>query len=376
MRVAIVAGELSGDRLGAGLIRALRKHWPTATFEGIGGPAMQAEGFESLYPMEKLSVMGLVEVVRHLPELLGIRRELANRYTTQRPDVFIGIDSPDFNLGLEQRLRRAGVKTVHYVSPTIWAWRRGRLRTVRRAVDLMLALFPFEAQFYEQVGVPAAYVGHPAADRYPLVHDVTAARARLDLNGSAPVVALLPGSRRSEVMHLAPEFATAVAQLHAELPECRFVAAMATPELAVHFREVLDTHGLSERVQVLEGQSDAAMGAADVVLAASGTVTLEAMLLKRPTVVAYKVAPVTHWLLRRMIRVNYIALPNLLANAELMPELIQNEATGQRMAEAVTRLLRSREAARGQQARWDEIHRILRRDADTQAAEAIVQCLR
>lgn len=376
MRVAIVAGEMSGDLLGAGLVRALRKRWPHAQFEGIGGPAMLKEGFRSHYPMERLSVMGLVEVLGHLPGLLRIRRELVKRYTANPPDVFIGIDSPDFNLGLEERLRRAGVKTVHYVSPTVWAWRQGRIRQIKRAVDLMLTLFPFEADFYVKHGVAVEFVGHPAADRYPLEHDVGAARARLGIEqATGPIVAMLPGSRLSEVRRLGPLYAQVVVQLRRTLPECRFLAPMATPAVGEVFAEQLAAEGVAEQVRLLQGQSDLAMGAADAVLAASGTATLEAMLLKRPAVIAYKVAPLSYWLFRRMLKVRYIALPNLLADAELMPEFIQQAATPESLTAAVAGLLTDPTRALAQQERLETIHRTLRRDADERAAEAIVRCL-
>jgi lipid-A-disaccharide synthase len=376
MRIAIVAGELSGDLLGGGLIRALRTRFPDARFEGIGGPGMIAEGLESLYPLETLSVMGLVEVLGHLPRLLKIRRDLAKRYLADPPDCFIGIDAPDFNLGLEERLRGGGIKTVHYVSPTVWAWRQGRIHQIKRAVDLMLTVFPFEADFYRQHGVPVEFVGHPAASRFPLEHDVAAARQALG-QGEGPLVALLPGSRSGEVNRLAPVFAQAAARLLAGQPECRFVVPVASARVGECVRSSLEAAGVASRTQLLDGQSHLAMGAADVVLAASGTATLEAMLLKRPTVVAYKVAPITYFVYRYLglVKVRRVAMPNLLADEELMPEFIQGAATPERLAAAAARLLLDHERAARVQQRCLEIHRQLRQDSDKRAAEAIAGCL-
>lgn len=377
MRIAIVAGEPSGDLLGAGLIQELKARRPDAVFEGIGGTRMQAEGFESLYPLEELSVMGLVEVLRHLPRLLEIRRALVQRYLANPPDVFIGIDSPDFNLGLERQLRAGGVRTVHYVSPTVWAWRQGRIKGIRQAADLVLALFPFETAFYERQDVASVYVGHPAADRLPLEVDSARYRAALGLDPAAPVVALLPGSRGGEITQLGPLFAAAVGLIHAERPDCRFVAPMVSAERRAQFEAILAAAGVREQVQLLDGQSQAAMGAADCVLLASGTATLEAMLLKRPMVAAYRVAPATAWLVKtlRLIKTAHFALPNLLAGEAVIPELIQDDATPERLAAEVLAQLADTDGRTRLQARFAELHRQLRRDASARAAEAVLACL-
>ncbi|RFA28253.1 lipid-A-disaccharide synthase [Alkalilimnicola ehrlichii] len=375
MRIAVVAGELSGDLLGAGLIRALKRRYPDAHFEGIGGPGMASQGFDSLYPLETLSVMGLTEVLAHLPRLLKLRRSLIERWKAEPPDVFIGIDAPDFNLGLEEQLRQAGIKTVHYVSPTVWAWRQGRIRKIKRAVDLMLTVFPFEADFYRQHDVPVRFVGHTAADRFPLEHDVERARGKLAIEGNDPVIAILPGSRVSEVSRLGPVFAEAASRLAERFPAARFIAPMATEQVGTLFAKQLAQLNLTDRVRCLKGRSELAMGAADVVLSASGTATLEAMLLKRPTVVGYIVSPVSYWLFRMMIKVDRIAMPNLLAGEELMPEFIQGRATPVALAEAVAALLNNPDNAAARRARCLEIHKELRQQADEAAAEAIAECL-
>lgn len=377
MRIAIVAGEPSGDLLGAGLIQELKARRPDAVFEGIGGERMRAEGFESLFPLEELSIMGLVEVLRHLPRLLEIRRALAQRYLANPPDVFIGIDSPDFNLGLERQLRAGGVRTVHYVSPTVWAWRQGRIKTIRQAADLVLALFPFETAFYERQGVNSVYVGHPAADRLPLEVDSARYRAELGLDPAATVVALLPGSRGGELAQLGPLFAAAVGLIRAELPDCRFVAPMVNADRRAQFEAALAAAGVREHVQLLDGRSQVAMGAADCVLLASGTATLEAMLLKRPMIAAYRVAPATAWLVKtlRLIKTPHFALPNLLAGEAVIPELIQDDATPERLAAEVLAQLTDRDGRTRLQARFAELHRQLRRDASARAAEAVLACL-
>jgi lipid-A-disaccharide synthase len=377
MRIAIVCGEPSGDVLGADLIRALKQRCPDAEFYGIGGPAMIAEGFTSLYPLEVLSVMGLVEVLKDLPRLLRIRRELTRRLIAERPDAFIGIDAPDFNLGVERRLREAGLKTVHYVSPTVWAWREGRIKGIRRAVDLILTVFPFEANFYDGHNVPAVYVGHPAADRLPLEVDPQRYRQRLGLNVGGPVVAVLPGSRRGELERLGPLFADTVARIKRELPECTFIAPMVSAARRAQFEQALTAAGISGQVRLLDGDSELAMGAADCVLLASGTATLEALLLKRPMVVGYKVAPLTATLVRALglMKIKHFAMANLVAGEEVVPEFIQERAEAGAMAAAVVELLRDPARRERISARFMQLHRELKRNASARAAEAVLQCL-
>ena len=378
MHIAIVAGELSGDLLGAGLMAALRAHDPQLHFIGVGGPAMLAQGFQTVVPMERLAVMGLVEVLRHLPDLLALRRQLYQQFSADPPLAFIGIDAPDFNLGLERRLRAHGIPTVHYVSPSVWAWRPWRVRKIARAVDLMLTLFPFEAAFYQKHGVPVRVVGHPLADAIPLRSDPAVARQALGLPAleEAPVIALLPGSRLGEVNRLGPLLLDTAVWLNARRPELRFVLPAATPRLYEVLAEMRTERASALPLTLVQGQSREVMAAADVVVLASGTATLEAMLLKRPMVVAYRVAPMTAWLARRLVRISHFALPNLLAGRELVPEFIQEAATVENLGPAILRWLDEPLARERLTAEFDALHRELRRDASRQAADAIVELLR
>ncbi len=376
-RIAIVAGEPSGDLLGGGLVEALRQRIPDAEFFGIAGPRMQAAGAESLYPMERLSVMGLVEVLGRLPELLRMRRQLAARIVAARPDVFIGIDAPDFNLGLERRLRQAGIRTVHYVSPSVWAWRQGRVKKIARAVDLILTLFPFEEPFYAERGVRARCVGHPLADQIPLAGiDGAAARAALGLPAQGRVLALLPGSRVGELARHAALYAQTARWCAERMPDLRFVAPFATHATRTAFETAWAEHAPGLPLICVDGHADQAMAAADAVLLASGTATLEALLLKRPMVVAHRVAPLTHWLMIRggLLKSAYVSLPNLLAGRELVPELLQDAATPERLGGALLDLLEQGGDAAQREA-FVEIHRSLRRDASNAAAAAIAELL-
>lgn len=378
MHVAIVAGELSGDLLGAGLMAALRAHYPQLHFTGVGGPAMLAQGFRTAAPLERLAVMGLVEVLRHLPDLLALRRQLYRQFIADPPLVFVGIDAPDFNLGLERRLRAHGIPTVHYVSPSVWAWRPWRVRKIARAVDLMLTLFPFEAAFYREHGVPVRAVGHPLADAIPLRSDPMTARRALGLPvmaDDAPLVALLPGSRLGEVGRLGPLLLETAVWLNARRPDLRFVLPAATPRLHEVLAGMWAERAPALSLTLAQGQSRAAMAAADVVVLASGTATLEAMLLKRPMVVAYRVAPLTAWIARRLVTVVHFALPNLLAGRELVPEFIQDAATVENLGPAVLRWLDDATAREELVADFDSLHVGLRRDASRQAAAAIAELL-
>lgn len=371
LTVAILAGEASGDILGAGLIRALRARYPDARFVGIGGPEMLAEGFHSLVPMERLSVMGLVEVLGRIAELVDIRRRVREYALVNRPDVFIGIDSPDFTLGLEGQLREHGIPTVHYVSPSVWAWRKRRVFKIARAVDLMLTLFPFEARFYEEHHVPVEFVGHPLADRVPLQPDQAGARAALGLPAEGRWVALLPGSRAGEVHYLGEVFLAAAQRLHAQCPDVRFILPCVNAARRAQVQALLDALPAPLPITLVDGRSREVMAAADAILLASGTATLEAMLLKRPMVVAYRMSPTSFALLSRLVSVEHIALPNLLAGRALVPELIQDAATPDAMAAALRRYLDDPQAAASQQAAFLAIHEQLRRNADERAADAI-----
>jgi lipid-A-disaccharide synthase len=368
--IALVAGEPSGDRLGAGLIQALRRHFPEARFEGVGGEAMQAAGLRSLYPMEPLSVMGFVEPLKRLPELLRMRRGLYRYFRQRRPALFVGIDAPDFNLGLELRLRRAGVRTAHYVSPSVWAWRQGRIRRIARAVDHMLALLPFEAEFYRRHRVPVTWVGHPLADDLPLIPDTGAARARLSLPAQGRVLALLPGSRRGEVELLGPVFLDTLERCRERLPDLHCLIPAASAARRAQLDALLAGRpGL--RVQVLDGQSHLAMAAADVVLLASGTSALEAMLLKKPMVVAYRVGRLTHCIAARLVHLEHVSLPNLLAGRALVPELLQDRARAPALAEAVLRWFEDDRSRTALVAEFERLHASLRRDASARAADAL-----
>ncbi len=367
LRVALVAGEASGDILGASLMQALRARHPQIEFIGIGGPLMEAQGLTSYFPMERLAVMGLVEVLGRLPELLSRRRRLVKTLIEAKPDVFIGIDAPDFNLGLELKLRRAGIKTVHYVSPSVWAWRQKRVLQIREACDLMLCLFPFEAQFYDEYQVPVRFVGHPLADAIPVQADRAAAREALELPQDCHVVALMPGSRGGEVSRLGSLFLDAAVRLRTLRPGVRFVLPCASPERRQQLEEMLVGRDLP--LTLLNGRSHDALAACDAVLIASGTATLEALLYKRPMVVAYKVASLTYLILKRLVKSPYISLPNLLAERLLVPELIQDAATAESLAQLLAPLLEGGEV---QTLGFDVIHRALRRDASVQAAEAVL----
>ncbi|WP_278618533.1 lipid-A-disaccharide synthase [Ectopseudomonas oleovorans] len=368
IRVALVAGEASGDILGSGLMQAIKQRHPGAEFIGVGGARMEAEGLKSYFPMERLAVMGLVEVLGRLFELLGRRRQLARDLIAAQPDVFIGIDAPDFNLGLELKLRRAGIKTVHYVSPSVWDWRQKRVLKIREACDLMLTLFPFEAQFYDEHQVPVRFVGHPLADAIPHQADRAAAREALDLPQDEPVVALMPGSRGGEVARLGELFLDAAIRLRALRPGIHFLLPCATPERREQLEQMLAGRDLP--LTLLNGRSHEALAACDAVLIASGTATLEALLYKRPMVVAYRVAPLTYRVLKRLVKSPYISLPNLLAERLLVPELIQDAATPEALAQAVAPLI---DGGQVQTEGFDLIHRALRRDASVSAADAVLK---
>jgi lipid-A-disaccharide synthase len=369
LRVALVAGEASGDILGSGLMRALKARHPAIEFIGVGGPLMEAEGLTSYFPMERLSVMGLVEVLGRLRELLGRRKLLIETLIAEKPDVFIGIDAPDFTLNVELKLRQAGIKTVHYVSPSVWAWRQKRVLKIREGCDLMLTLLPFEARFYEEKGVPVRFVGHPLADTIPLEADRDAARVELGL-GKETVVALMPGSRGGEVGRLGTLFFDAAQRMLAQRPGIRFVLPCANSHRRAQIEQQLQGRDLP--VMLLDGRSHVALAACDAVLIASGTATLEALLYKRPMVVAYRLAPLTYWILKRLVKSPYVSLPNLLAQRLLVPELLQDAATPDALARTLLPLL---DDGRAQTDGFAELQHILRRDASNQAADAVLGLL-
>lgn len=376
-RIAIVAGEVSGDRLGAGLIRAVQARRPDIRFSGIAGPLMQAAGAEAWRHSDELAVMGLAEVVRHLPRLRRIIREFEARLLADPPDLYIGIDAPDFNLRIERTVRAAGIPTVHYVSPSVWAWRSGRVRVLREACDMVLCLLPFEAEFLHKHQVPAVFVGHPLADELPADPDPQVARQQLGLPGTGRVVAIMPGSRMGELERLGPVFAETARWLKARLPDVVFVAPMARPELrerfAVHWQQAAG--GLP--VHLVDGQSHAAMAAADAILLASGTATLEAMLLNRPMVVAYRISPLSYALVKlfRLIHVQYMALPNLLANQRLVPEFVQAQVEPGTLGPALLELLEDPANRRQLGQHFHELAGGLRHAASERAADTVLAML-
>jgi lipid-A-disaccharide synthase len=371
---AIVSGEASGDILGANLIRALKQLFPDAVFEGIGGPQMQAEGFVSLYEMDRLSVMGLVEPLKRLPELLRIRRTIVRRYSSNRPAVFIGIDSPDFNSGIEQRLHRAGVKIVHYVSPSVWAWRQGRIKKIKKSVDLMLTLLPFEADFYRQHQVPVRFVGHPLAQQFDRKPDRNAARTELGLDPQRPVLCIMPGSRSSEVELLADLFLDAAEVVRQTLSaDIQLVIPAANQARYQQVKEILGRRP-NLNIRLLLEQSHRAMEAADVVLLASGTTALEAMLLKKPMVVSYRFGAWTFKLLSRLIKTPYASIPNLLANKMLVPELIQDDASVEKLSAAVIEAFDG-DRREVMQAEFSRLQEQLAVDSGAVAAGAIAELL-
>ncbi|HHM04267.1 MAG TPA: lipid-A-disaccharide synthase [Gammaproteobacteria bacterium] len=374
-RIAIVAGEASGDLLGAGLIRAIRARRPDICFEGVAGPRMMDAGCQVVFPAERLSVMGLVEILGRVPEALRIRRALLQRYQVEPPDLFIGIDAPAFNTGLELRLKARGIPTVHYVSPSIWAWRQGRIHKIKRAVDLMLTLFPFEAPYYEAAGVPVRVVGHPLADAMPLAAAHVAAHEALALPPGKKIVALLPGSRATEVKALGSLFLEAAKCLLTVRPDIHFAVPLATPVTRELFCQCLKSLATPLPVTVYDGRARDVLTAADAAIVASGTVTLEAMLAQCPMVVAYRLSPLTFWLVERLARVTYCSIPNLLADDRLVPELVQDAATAQGLSEHVLRYLNDPDALSRTRARFQALHRKLRQGADDAAAEAVLALL-
>ena len=374
LRVGMVAGEASGDQIGAHLMAALKARRNPILFAGIGGPKMGAQGFESQFPMERLSVRGYAEALRHYREIMSIRRRLAAAMTAERPDLFIGVDSSDFNLGLEERLKRAGIPTVHYVSPSVWAWRRWRIKRVARAVSRILVMFPFEAPLYEKAGVPVTYVGHPLADVIPLAPDKAEARAQLRLPARKLIVALLPGSRRSEMHYMGAAFLLAAHRLRQEVHDVHFVCPTVTRETRDMFERAVHEHQRTDLpLTLLFGHSHEALAAADLALVASGTATLEAALFKTPMVIAYRQSPLSWALMRSMLYLPYVGMPNVLAGEKLVPELLQGEATPAGLAAALLALLRDGAAQKRQVERFTEFHHLLRQNTADKAADAVLE---
>jgi len=374
LRVGIVAGEASGDLLGASLIHAIRQKVPGLVAEGIAGPCMQETGCLALYPMQMLSVMGLLEVLGSYWKIAAIRKALLKKFIKDPPDVFIGIDAPDFNLGLEQKLRMQGIKTVHYVSPQVWAWREYRLNKIKQSVDLMLTLYPFEEAYYRDKGIPAICVGHPLADQIPMQPDTMAARTRLGLPQDKKIVALMPGSRKMEIDRLLQPFLLAAGQCLKQRSDLHFASSLLHDEAMDSFRitrQNLTLEGMP--ISLYKGRSHDVLEAADVVLLASGTIALETMLYKKPMVVAYKLNWLTYSLVKAMIKVRYVSLPNLLANAPIVPECLQGECTPERLAWEVLRWLDDQAALASLQQKFSGLHQELKRNGAQAASEQILQ---
>jgi lipid-A-disaccharide synthase len=385
-RIVLVAGETSGDNLAAAFIRAVRARRPDVQFAGIAGPRMIAEGCEAWAPQERLAIMGLVEILKHLPALLRLRRDVESRAVAWRPDVYVGVDAPEFNLGLAARLRARGLRAVQYVSPQVWAWRQGRVAKMARTLDLVLCLLPFEKRFYDEAGLRAEFVGHPLADRLPMEPDRAAARAQLGLAMQSRVVALLPGSRRGEVERLAADFIGAARWLAARRSGVRFVAPMANAAARALFETAVATERTRAAasgdvteldVLITDGGADVALTAADCVLVASGTATLETTLCKRPMVVAYRLAPLTAWLFRRLglMKAPFFAQPNLLAGRAIVPEVFQEEVTPERLGTELLGWLDDAARTETAVAEFTRIHAELRRGASERAADAVLALL-
>ncbi|MBT8099231.1 MAG: lipid-A-disaccharide synthase [Gammaproteobacteria bacterium] len=374
MRLALVAGEASGDLLGAGLIVAISARYPQASFEGIAGPAMSAAGCKALADADELAVMGLVEPLRRLPRLIRLRRSLIRRWRLSPPDAFIGIDAPDFNFGLEAALKSAGIPVAHYVSPSIWAWRAGRIEKIRRACDRVLCLLPFEKKIYDDAGIDAVFVGHPKADALLPNPDTAASRKALGLDDS-PLLAILPGSRESEVTRLGSLFVKVAAKLVSARPELQFITPVAVPKLKALIERQIDDAGLMDRFRLYDGHSVEVMAAADIVLLASGTAALEAALLGKPTVAAYRVSSATAFLLRRfdMLKVEQFTLPNQLTETPLIPEFIQDAATVAAISAEVEALFGDADRRAAISSRFAKLRRELALDADQRAADAVIE---
>ena len=376
IRVGMVAGEASGDLLAAHLIAALKARRSGLEFFGVGGPRMMAQGFEALFPSESLAVRGYAEALRHYRRISGLRRTLAKQLLDERPALFIGVDSPDFNLDLERQLKDAGIPAVHYVSPSIWAWRGWRIRRIARSVSHLLAMFPFEPALYEKAGVPVTYVGHPLADMIPLEPDKDGARTELRLPAAARVIAMLPCSRRSELQYMADLFVQTARRLLQDLPNAHFIFPTASRETRELLEAALRRHRAhSLPLTLLFGHSHEALAAADLALVASGTATLEAALFKTPMVIAYRQSPVTWALIRHMVYVSYMGLPNILAGEGFVPEFVQDKATPGALANALLDLVHDPKAQRAQVEKFRQIHAILRQDTAEKAASAVLRVL-
>lgn len=376
LRIGIVAGEASGDILGSGLIKSLKKRFPDIVFEGIGGELMIAQGCKSLYPMERLSVMGLVEVLGRLPELLKARRDLISYFKSNPPDLFIGVDAPDFTLGMEAKLKQAGIPTVHYVSPSVWAWKKKRIYKIKKSTDLVLSLFPFEAKHYAPTQQRVAFVGHPLADSIPKTVNVEKARTRFAVKDGEKIIAILPGSRGSEIKYLAEPFLDTARWLSGRIDNVRFVIPAANKHRHDQLHALITEKYADLNIQLVIKNSRDVMAIADAILIASGTATLEATILRKPMVVAYKMSALTYAIYSRMVSSRFISLPNLLADKELVPEILQDRVKPEVLGPSVLRALQDEEYQTLLAEEFAAIHDTLHQEADEKAADAIVSLLK
>ncbi|MGQ7743690.1 lipid-A-disaccharide synthase [Pectobacterium brasiliense] len=376
LTIGLVAGETSGDILGAGLIRALKEKVPDARFVGVAGPRMQAEGCEAWYEMEELAVMGIVEVLGRLPRLLKIRRDLTQRFSELQPDVFVGIDAPDFNITLEGNLKKRGINTIHYVSPSVWAWRQKRVFKIGKATNLVLAFLPFEKAFYDRFNVPCRFIGHTMADAMPLHPDKLAARATLGIAPDVPCLALLPGSRGAEVEMLSEDFLNTAVLLRQHFPDLEIVVPLVNSKRREQFERIKSSVAPDVRVHLLDGQAREAMIASDAALLASGTAALECMLAKCPMVVGYRMKPFTFWLAQRLVKTPWVSLPNLLAGRELVAEQLQTDCTPDKLAAALLPLFSNTEKIDELRATFVDLHQQIRCNADEQAAQAVLELVK
>jgi lipid-A-disaccharide synthase len=376
VRIALVAGEASGDLLASHLMAALKARLPQVEFVGIGGPKMQAQGLDAWWPMDELAVMGYWDALKRYRRIAGIRRQLKKRLLRERPDVFIGVDAPDFNLGLETDLKQAGIRTIHYVSPSIWAWRGGRIRKIGKAVHRVLALFPMEPPLYEQAGIPVTYVGHPLADLIPLEVSRPLVRDKLQLPRDVPLFALLPGSRRGELEQMAATFVQTARLVREQLPEAQFVVPLTTRETRLQFETAIYEQKAGDiPFRLLFGHAQDALGACDVALVKSGTSTLEAALYKRPMVITYKIARLSYWLMKRMAYLPYVGLPNVLAGRQVVPEVLQDQANPQNLAQQLLQLYADRDQLEAIEEVFTDLHLQLRQNNAETAARAVIACL-
>jgi lipid-A-disaccharide synthase len=375
-KIAIVAGEASGDLLGGHLIEALNQQRSDLEFFGIAGPLMMREGAKSLYPMEKLSVRGYLEVIKHLPELIKLRKNLLKQILDAKPDIFIGIDAPDFNFWLERKLKKQGIPTIHYVSPSIWAWRGGRIKKIKRSVSHMLALFPFEPALYEQVDLPVTYVGHPLADELPINPNKSATRQMLKLEQDELIIAMLPGSRNSEVAQHAELFVKTAELISHYHKNVKFLVPLITRQTRTMFEKAIRMHAIGPlNMLLLFGHAHDAMEAADFVIVASGTATLEAALLKKPMIITYRMSQASWLLLKQMHYLPYVGLPNVLANKFIVPELLQNEATPEKLAEKMNEMLADKVHLNEINQTFTEMHHTLKQDSAKKSAEVVLSYL-